>query len=91
MVAPLSFSTAAALAGGEQEDPAARQARVDAAIARFNLFNYAGGLLGSVMTGFVGGSQIQYGFVLPAILALALLPLARLFIGQTPRPTAHAS
>ena len=53
VVAPLSFSAAAALAGRDA-DPATRQARVDAVVARFNQFNYAGALLGAVMTGAVG-------------------------------------
>ena len=39
VIAPLSFSAAARIAGGEQ-------VRVDAVIARFNQFNYVGALLG---------------------------------------------
>ena len=58
VVAPLSFSAAAALAGRDA-DPATRQARVDAVVARFNQFNYAGALLGAVMTGAVGSSSLR--------------------------------
>lgn len=72
VVAPLSFSAAARIAGGSVE-------RVDAVIARFNQFNYVGGLLGAVLTGVVGQDQLRFGFVVPTVLVLALLPLARWF------------
>ncbi|HWI44259.1 MAG TPA: MFS transporter [Nocardioides sp.] len=72
VVAPLSFSAAAAIAGGSTE-------RVDAVIARFNQFNYVGGLLGAVLTGVVGQDQLRLGFVVPMALVLTLLPLARWF------------
>ncbi|MCX6400898.1 MAG: MFS transporter [Propionibacteriales bacterium] len=72
VVAPLSFSAAARLAGGSTE-------RVDAVIARFNQFNYVGGLLGAVLTGVVGKDQLRFGFVVPMVLVLALIPLARWF------------
>lgn len=72
VVAPLSFSAAARIAGGSVE-------RVDAVIARFNQFNYVGGLLGAVLTGVVGQDELRLGFVIPAVLVLALLPLARWF------------
>lgn len=72
VVAPLSFSAAARIAGGSTE-------RVDAVIARFNQFNYLGGLLGAVLTGVVGQDELRLGFVVPMILVLALLPLARWF------------
>jgi fucose permease len=72
VVAPLSFSAAARIAGGSTE-------RVDAVIARFNQFNYVGGLLGAVLTGVVGQDQLRFGFVVPMLLVLALVPLARWF------------
>lgn len=72
VVAPLSFSAAGRIAGGSVE-------RVDAVIARFNQFNYVGGLLGAVLTGVVGQDQLRLGFVVPMVLVLALLPLARWF------------
>ncbi|MDH2415152.1 MFS transporter [Nocardioides sp. CER19] len=72
VIAPLSFSAAARIAGGET-------ARVDAVIARFNQFNYAGALLGSVLTGLVGSGNLRIGFAVPMVLLLAMLPLARAF------------
>jgi MFS family permease len=78
VVAPLSFSAAAALAGRDA-DPATRHARVDAVVARFNQFNYAGALLGAVMTGAVGAGTLRIGFAVPLVLVLALFWLARAF------------
>ena len=72
VIAPLSFSAAAQIAGGER-------ARVDAVIARFNQFNYVGGLLGAVLTGLVGAGSLRVGFAVPMLLILAMLPLARAF------------
>ncbi|MBA8802391.1 MFS family permease [Nocardioides ginsengisegetis] len=96
VIAPLSFSAAARIAGGGPEDtvldPDARQARVDAVIARFNQFNYAGALLGSVMTGVVGSGSLRVGFAVPMVLILGIVPLARAFapVGtgvSAPRPS----
>lgn len=81
VVAPLSFSAAATIAGGEGLDPATRQARVDAVIGRFNQFNYVGALLGAVMTGLVGAGNLRWGFALPMLLVLGIIPLARYFTG----------
>lgn len=83
VIAPLSFSAAARIAGGEQ-------ARVDAVIARFNQFNYVGGLLGAVLTGLVGAGSLRLGFAVPMVLILAMLPLARAFApaGQRNLPAA---
>jgi MFS family permease len=83
VVAPLSFSAAARLAdtGG---DPPARQRRVDAVIARFNQFNYAGALIGSVLTGAIGAGNLRIGYAVPLVLVLALVPLARAFTGRVP-------
>ena len=79
VVAPLSFSAAARIAGGSGLDPAVRQARVDAVIARFNQFNYVGGLLGAVLTGAVGSGSLRVGFAVPMVLVLGLIPLAKAF------------
>jgi hypothetical protein len=82
VVAPLSFSAAARIAGtGLDGDAhsALRHARVDAVIARFNQFNYVGALLGAGMTGLVGAGNLRLGFAVPMVLILALLPLARAF------------
>ncbi len=75
VVAPLSFSAAARIAGGQGADRAA----VDAVIGRFNQFNYAGALLGSVLTGLAGSGSLRVGFAVPMVLVLALIPLARSF------------
>lgn len=90
VVAPLSFSAAAVLAGGEG-DPEEVRLRVDAVIARFNLFNYAGALLGAVMTGLVGGADLRWGFAVPAVLVLGLLGLARSFASVPGKGPTHSS
>jgi MFS family permease len=84
VVAPLSFSAAARIAGEGEPDPVLRHARVDAVIARFNQFNYVGALLGAVMTGLVGAGNLRIGFAVPMVLILALLPLARAFAPVSP-------
>lgn len=84
VVAPLSFSAAAKIAGGPESEggfePAVRQARVDAVIARFNQFNYVGALLGSVLTGMVGAGSLRVGFAVPMVLVLGIVPLAVAFV-----------
>ncbi len=84
VIAPLSFSAAARIAGGER-------AHVDAVIARFNQFNYVGGLLGAVLTGLVGAGSLRVGFAVPMVLILAMLPLARAFApaGTVVEPSAE--
>ncbi len=77
VVAPLSFSAAARIAGGDQF-------RVDAVIARFNQFNYVGGLLGAVLTGLVGAGSLRLGFAVPMVLILGILPLAKAFAPVKP-------
>jgi MFS family permease len=79
VVAPLSFSAAARIAGEDEPDPVLRHAHVDAVIGRFNQFNYVGSLLGAVMTGLVGAGNLRLGFAVPMVLVLAILPLARAF------------
>ena len=79
VVAPLSFSAAARIAGSDEPDPVVRHARVDAVIGRFNQFNYAGSLLGAVMTGLAGAGNLRIGFAVPMVLVLGILPLARGF------------
>lgn len=83
VIAPLSFSAAARIAGGEGLDPATRQVRVDAVIARFNQFNYVGALLGAVLTGVVGAGNLRIGFAVPMVLILLIVPLARAFAPAT--------
>jgi hypothetical protein len=79
VIAPLSFSAAARIAGGTDDDPETRQLRVDAVIGRFNQFNYVGALIGSVLTGAVGEHDLRIGFAVPMVLILGILPLARAF------------
>jgi len=78
VIAPLSYSAAAAVAGAGL-DAADRRARVDAVVARFNQYNYVGGLLGAVLTGAVGSGSLRIGFALPMVLVLAIVPLAGAF------------
>jgi Major Facilitator Superfamily len=89
VIAPLSFSAAGRIAGGTGLEPAVRQARVDAVIARFNQFNYVGALLGAVLTGVVGSGSLRVGFAVPMVLILGILPLARAFAPSVnaPRPS----
>ena len=83
VVAPLSFSAAARIAGSDEPDPVVRHARVDAVIGRFNQFNYAGSLLGAVMIGLAGAGNLRIGFAVPMVLVLGILPLARAFAPVT--------
>jgi MFS family permease len=93
-IAPLSFSAAGALAGGDGLDPTeAHLDRVDRVIARFNQFNYVGALLGAVLTGAVGSDNLRLGFAVPMVLVLGIVPLAAQFAiirrrvgGSTPAP-----
>jgi MFS family permease len=78
VIAPLSFSAAAGIAG-QGLDAHERRARVDAVIARFNQFNYVGALLGAVLTGAVGSDNLRLGFAVPMVLILGIIPLAAQF------------
>ena len=79
VIAPLSFSAAARIAGGDHLTDEERMTRTDAVIARFNLFNYVGALVGSVLTGAVGTNSLRIGFAIPLVLIVGLIPLARAF------------
>jgi MFS family permease len=76
-IAPLSFSAAGAIAGSTEFG--SRQDRVDQVIARFNQFNYVGALLGAVLTGVVGSGNLRFGFAVPMVLILGIIPLAGQF------------
>jgi fucose permease len=78
-IAPLSFSAAGAIAGGEGLDDVRRIERVDQVVARFNQFNYVGALLGAVLTGAVGSGNLRLGFAVPMVLILGIIPLASQF------------
>ncbi|GAA1777863.1 MFS transporter [Luedemannella helvata] len=70
VIVPLSFSAAGAL------DPTGS----GVVIARVNLFNYAGFVVGSALIGIVGEEVgVRAAFVVPAILALAIVPLVAAF------------
>lgn len=82
VIAPLCFSAAGQLATGRE---------LDALIARLNLFNYAGTLLGGGLVGAVAASVgHRAGFVIPLLFALALIALSRVFrshrVASAPRP-----
>ncbi|WP_280296704.1 MFS transporter [Nocardia abscessus] len=71
VIAPLCFSAAGQLATGRG---------LDALIARLNLFNYAGTLLGGGVIGAVAASfGHRAGFVLALVFAGVLIALARVF------------
>ena len=78
-IAPLSFSAAGAIAGGEGLDDVRRIERVDQVVARFNQFNYVGALLGAVLTGAIGSENLRLGFAVPMVLILGIIPLASQF------------
>ncbi len=78
-IAPLSFSAAGAIAGGEGLSGEKRIDKVDQVIARFNQFNYVGALLGAVLTGAVGSDNLRIGFAVPMVLILGIIPLAAQF------------
>ncbi len=69
VVAPLCFSAAGGLAPGA----------ADAVVARVNVFNYLGSVVGGVSVGLVGASSLRFGFLLPLVLAAVVLLLARAF------------
>ncbi|RZK95463.1 MAG: MFS transporter [Rhodococcus sp. (in: high G+C Gram-positive bacteria)] len=71
VVAPLCFSAAGRLAPTGQ---------VDDVVARINLFNYVGTLVGGAIVGGVAAAtSLRIGFVVPLLFAVALLLLAPAF------------
>jgi MFS family permease len=67
---PLAFSSA-----GELD-----VARSDAIVARVNLFNYAGAVLGSVLVGLLAdGPGLALGFLVPLLLVVPVLAVVRSF------------
>jgi MFS family permease len=70
VVVPLTFSAADAL------DPAG----TGTVIAKVNLFNYAGVIIGTVLIGIIGdASNYRVAFIAPAVLVLAILALSPAF------------
>ncbi|WP_307817927.1 MFS transporter [Nocardia acididurans] len=77
LIAPLCFSELGRRTSGRG---------LDTVIARLNLFNYAGTLVGGVLVGAVAtATSLRTGLLVPLLFALALLGLARAF------PTRHAA
>ncbi|MFD4292286.1 MFS transporter [Rhodococcus sp. NPDC058505] len=71
VVAPLCFSAAGRLAPPD---------RADAVVARLNLFNYAGTIIGGGIVGAVAAlSNMRIGFAIPLAFAVALILLAPAF------------
>ncbi|GAA5106773.1 MFS transporter [Nocardia iowensis] len=71
VIAPLCFSEAGQLTSGRG---------LDVLIARLNLFNYAGTLVGGGVVGAIAaGFGHRIGFVIPLVFATALIVLARVF------------
>jgi MFS family permease len=82
VIAPLCFSAAGAAVRAEQQDASALEvaAAVDSVVARLNVFNYLGSLVGAVLVGAVATvSDLRAGFVVPVVLAVSVFFLARAF------------
>ena len=70
VIAPLCFSAAGDLAPGH----------ADAVVARLNIFNYVGAVLGGVLVGAIGStSSLQYGFAVPIVLMVVVAIVAGRF------------
>jgi len=90
VIAPLCFSAAgAAVRTSGVLDPdgtlnvdrtAAEDAAVDSVVARLNVFNYLGSLLGAVVIGGIAtAANLRIGFIVPILLAGTVFLLARAF------------
>ncbi|MFF2551322.1 MFS transporter [Nocardia sp. NPDC058058] len=75
LIAPLCFSEAGQLTSGRG---------LDALIARLNLFNYAGTLVGGVVVGAISAAaNLRAGFVVPLLFAFVLIGFAQVFHTRT--------
>ncbi|GIJ43964.1 MFS transporter [Virgisporangium aliadipatigenens] len=82
VVVPLSFSAAGRL------DPA----HTGVAVARVNLFNYAGFVVGAGLIGVVAeAADLRWAFVVPAVLAFGVIGLAGSFAVRAPDRTPTGS
>ncbi|MFC9995604.1 MFS transporter [Nocardia sp. NPDC127526] len=71
VIVPLCFSEAGQLTSGRD---------LDSLIARLNLFNYAGTLIGGVVVGGIAaGLTLRAGFAVPLLFAVILIGFARAF------------
>ena len=78
---PLAFTSAGALV----------PARGDKVIARVNLFNYAGAVLGAVLIGLLADAPgLGLAFLLPAAALVGVLFVARRFRAPVPVPTTRS-
>ncbi|WP_448631265.1 MFS transporter [Cellulomonas soli] len=77
-IAPLCFSAAGTLAPGH----------ADAVVARLNVFNYVGAVLGGVLVGALAtASTFRIGFAVPVLLVLAVVAIAGRFGRRPTAPT----
>jgi len=77
LIVPLCFSAAGALSPDH----------ADAVIARLNVFNYLGTLLGAVMVGAIGSAtSFRIGYLIPVALVLVVAALAGRFATPAGRP-----
>ncbi|MFE3001089.1 MFS transporter [Nocardia sp. NPDC059246] len=82
VIAPLCFSEAGQLTSGRE---------LDALIARLNLFNYAGTLVGGAVVGAVAdAANLRAGFAIPLAFAVVLIGCARVFHRRTDATPAAA-
>jgi len=59
------------------------------AVARVNLFNYMGFVVGAALIGVVAqSSSLRLAFLVPAVLAVGIVALARAFRPRAERPQA---
>ncbi|MDL9980253.1 MFS transporter [Microbacterium sp. ASV49] len=79
VLVPVTFGAAGEL------DPA----HSDQIIARVNIFNYAGVIVGAVLLGLLsGGPNLGFGFLIPAVVLLAVLFVLRWFRTRPASPAA---
>ena len=83
VVVPQSFSAAGAL------DPTGS----GVAVARVNLFNYVGFVVGAILIGAVAsGTSLRWAFAVPALLTLVIVALSRSFtVARAPSPAPEAA
>ena len=82
VIAPLCFSAAGAAVRAEHRDSTSQEEAiaVDSVVARLNIFNYLGSLVGAVLVGAVGSAaNLRVGFIVSVLLAASVFFLARAF------------
>ncbi|WP_051179931.1 MFS transporter [Nocardia concava] len=83
VIAPLCFSEAGQLTSGRD---------LDALIARLNLFNYAGTLVGGAVVGAIAdAANLRAGFAIPLAFAVVLIGFARIFHARASVTTSDAA